>query len=153
MPSYQVTIHPRQPTHRHDGQDDENGIIDTQAVAAELTEAAKQTCVMHLHAGESLLAASERCYKKPIAVGCRGGGCGVCRVRVLSGDYQCKVMSRTHISVDDQAQGVVLACRVYPQSDMHIEHLPLIKPCTKTMLKTSSKQPAYSNPLLNNSLS
>lgn len=72
--------------------------------------------------GESLLAASERCLNKTIAVGCRGGGCGICRVRILSGDYRCKVMSREHISPEDQLHGVVLACRVYPESDLLIRH-------------------------------
>jgi len=56
-----------------------------------------------------------------IPVGCRGGGCGICRVRVLSGDYECKKMSRKHIREADHAAGLVLACRVYPRGAMEIE--------------------------------
>lgn len=70
--------------------------------------------------GQSLLAAAEHSKQENIAVGCRGGGCGVCRVRILSGNYRKKVMSKTHISPQDLAEGVVLACRVFPESDMEI---------------------------------
>ncbi len=62
---------------------------------------------------------------KVIPVGCRGGGCGVCRIRVISGDYEAKKMSRKHVPEQDQAEGVALACRVYPRSDMSVELLPL----------------------------
>ena len=65
---------------------------------------------------------------KVIPVGCRGGGCGVCRIRVVSGDYEAKKMSRKHVSEDAQAQGVALACRVYPRSALQIELLPLPEP-------------------------
>lgn len=56
-----------------------------------------------------------------IPVGCRGGGCGVCRIRITQGEYQAKKMSRKHIPEEDQAEGIVLACRVYPRSDLVIE--------------------------------
>lgn len=56
-----------------------------------------------------------------IPVGCRGGGCGVCRIRVVSGDYRTGKMSRKHISEADAAAGLLLACRVYPDSDLQIE--------------------------------
>jgi len=60
-----------------------------------------------------------------IPVGCRGGGCGVCRIRVVSGEYEAKKMSRKHVTEPDQAEGVALACRVYPRSDLSVELLPL----------------------------
>lgn len=62
---------------------------------------------------------------KAIPVGCRGGGCGICRIRVLAGKYEARKMSRKHIPLEHQANGVVLACRVYPQSDLEIEVLPI----------------------------
>ncbi|WP_253247062.1 2Fe-2S iron-sulfur cluster-binding protein [Neisseria dumasiana] len=77
--------------------------------------------------GQSLLVASERNGQPPIAVGCRGGGCGVCRIRIVSGSYRKKAMSKTHINEQDLAQGVVLACRVFPESDMEVVSE---KPCT-----------------------
>lgn len=70
--------------------------------------------------GQSLLAAAGHEEHSGITVGCRGGGCGVCRVRIVSGTYRKKAMSKTHINEQDLAAGVVLACRIFPQSDMEI---------------------------------
>lgn len=70
--------------------------------------------------GQSLLAAAEQCGLKPIPCGCRGGGCGYCKVAVLNGEFDHKAMSKAHIGEADLAQGLVLACRVYPKSDMRI---------------------------------
>jgi ferredoxin len=64
----------------------------------------------------SLLEGMESLGKKGIPAGCRGGGCGVCKVQVLSGSYTKRVMSREHVSELDEAQGCVLACRVRPTS-------------------------------------
>ncbi len=60
-----------------------------------------------------------------IPVGCRGGGCGICRIRILAGDYDVDKMSRKHVPEQDQAKGIALACRVYPRSDLAIEVLSL----------------------------
>ncbi len=62
---------------------------------------------------------------KVIPVGCRGGGCGVCRIRVLGGEFEAKKMSRKHITEEDLAAGIVLACRVFPRSSLEIEVLPV----------------------------
>jgi ferredoxin len=63
-----------------------------------------------------------------ITVGCRGGGCGVCRIRVVEGEYELKKMSRKHVSAEEQAEGIVLACRVFPRCDLLVEVLPVAKP-------------------------
>ena len=67
---------------------------------------------------ESLLAGMERLGRKGIPVGCRGGGCGVCKVEITSGSYVKRVMSRDCVSVADEQAGRVLACRVRPTSDI-----------------------------------
>jgi len=72
---------------------------------------------------ESLLSGMERLGKRGIPVGCRGGGCGVCKVQVVAGTYRKRVMSRAFISPEDEANGVVLACRVCPDSDIHLSVL------------------------------
>ena len=72
---------------------------------------------------ESLLIGMERLGKKGIPVGCRGGGCGVCKVEITEGSYQKRVMSRDYVSVEDEAAGRVLACRVKPTSDIRIRVL------------------------------
>ncbi len=73
--------------------------------------------------GEPLLRAMELAGCRAIAVGCRGGGCGICKVRILSGDFKSGRMSRQHIADDELQQGYVLACRIIPQSDLEIERL------------------------------
>lgn len=70
--------------------------------------------------GESLLAALGKAGVDLVSVGCRGGGCGVCRVRVISGRYQLGKVSRAHCSEADQAEGLTLACRLYPESDLEV---------------------------------
>lgn len=62
---------------------------------------------------------------KLIPVGCRGGGCGICRIKITAGEYEAKKMSRKHIPEEGQVRGVVLACRIYPRSDILIEVLSL----------------------------
>ena len=71
-------------------------------------------------AENNLLEAMIRQGVNAIPVGCRGGGCGVCRVKVLQGQYQCRRMSRACVSVEQEKQGIVLACQVIPESDMQI---------------------------------
>lgn len=55
-----------------------------------------------------------------LPVGCRRGGCGVCRVRVTQGAYRSDLMSRVHVSAEDEAAGIVLACCIYAQSDLSL---------------------------------
>jgi ferredoxin len=56
--------------------------------------------------------------RRDIPVGCRGGGCGVCKIEVVSGTYVIGKMSRVHVSLEDEARGIVLACQVRPRSDL-----------------------------------
>lgn len=79
-------------------------------------------------ADQVLLIGMERRSVSSINVGCRGGGCGVCKIRILSGDYETKRMSRAHISVAEEAQGFALACRVFPRSEMVVESDHYIAP-------------------------
>ncbi|MCZ4303454.1 2Fe-2S iron-sulfur cluster-binding protein [Zoogloeaceae bacterium G21618-S1] len=72
---------------------------------------------------ESLLVAMARSGRRGIPLGCRGGGCGVCKVQVTSGDFTAGVMSRQHVSEDDQARRCVLACRVFPRADVSVKVL------------------------------
>jgi ferredoxin len=73
--------------------------------------------------GESVLAAVHRLGQKGIPIGCRSGGCGVCKVAVLSGSYDAGPMGRDHVSEGEEAAGQVLACRIYPRSDLHLQVL------------------------------
>ncbi len=75
-----------------------------------------------------------------LPVGCRRGGCGVCRVRVTQGAYRSERMSRAHVSAHDEAAGVVLACCIYPQSDLslRLETPTAVKAKGKSAQQTNS---------------
>lgn len=60
-----------------------------------------------------------------LSVGCRSGGCGICRIKVVEGAYRTMTMNRARITRDDEDQGIVLACRVVPASDLLIRPEPL----------------------------
>lgn len=75
----------------------------------------------HCPEDERVLLAMERCGSDDIGVGCRGGGCGFCRVRVVEGQYRTGKMSAAKVSVEEQAAGYVLACRLYPMGDLTLE--------------------------------
>ena len=75
----------------------------------------------------SVLQGMEALGKKGIPVGCRQGGCGVCKVRVLEGSYDKRVMSRAHISAEEESTGCVLSCRIYPNSDLRLNVVGAMK--------------------------
>jgi ferredoxin len=71
-----------------------------------------------------------------IQVGCRSGGCGVCRVQVLAGTYIAKRMSKAHVDEADLALGIVLACRIFPTGDLSVRVChrgdPVVTPSVQT---------------------
>lgn len=69
---------------------------------------------------EMLLAGMVRLGKRGIPVGCRSGGCGVCKVQVQQGEYTTGKMSRAQVSEQEEQAGFVLACRCQPNSDLVI---------------------------------
>ncbi|MFT6472290.1 MAG: ferredoxin [Neptuniibacter pectenicola] len=79
--------------------------------------------------GITLLVGMEAINSHCIDVGCRGGGCGVCKIKVINGSFLSKRMSKAHITDEDLKKGVVLACRIFPTSDLKIEvlHSPTSK--------------------------
>lgn len=70
--------------------------------------------------GQSVLEGMARLGRRGIPIGCRGGGCGVCKVEVVSGCFEHKAMSRSHVSEEDEREGRVLACRILPSSDLEL---------------------------------
>lgn len=59
--------------------------------------------------------------RNSIPVGCRGGGCGVCKLRVLEGRYRTEAMSVAALSADERASGFALACKLIPETDLRVE--------------------------------
>jgi len=69
---------------------------------------------------ENLLRSMEKLGRKGIPVGCRNGGCGVCKVHVLAGTCDRRVMSRAHVGIEEEQAGYALACRIIPTSDLSL---------------------------------
>lgn len=93
---------------------------------------------------ESLLQGMLRLGRKGIPAGCVSGGCGVCKVRIVSGQVQsCGPVSRAHVSVEDEAQGITLACRVAPQTPVNLEVAgKLSKPFSKGRAESATASPS-----------
>lgn len=88
---------------------------------------------------ESVLEAMSRLGRRGIPAGCRGGGCGVCKVEVLAGSFHARRMSRDHVSVDDERDGRLLACRVFPRSALVLH---VIGKMQKAVYRSGQAQPA-----------
>ncbi|MDO8361897.1 MAG: 2Fe-2S iron-sulfur cluster binding domain-containing protein [Actinomycetota bacterium] len=59
-----------------------------------------------------------------VQAGCRNGGCGVCRVQVVSGAFTAKKMSKAHVTPEDLERNIVLACRIFATDDLTIRPCP-----------------------------
>jgi len=72
----------------------------------------------------SILESMHRLGKRGIPVGCRSGGCSVCKIEVVEGEWrQCRPMSREYVSDEDLRAGRVLACCVTPTRKMTLRVL------------------------------
>lgn len=73
---------------------------------------------------EFILGAMRRAGCGPIHYGCFGGGCGICKMQIVSGSYHIeKKMSRAHITDEEQENGIVLICCVKPRGHLTIARL------------------------------
>jgi ferredoxin len=94
---------------------------------------------------ESLLDGMHRTGKRGIPVGCRGGGCSVCKVGIVSGSYrQFKPMSLEYVDADDIAAGRVLACCVHPLTAVTLKVIGKLKKniareCSRTQALSSAE--------------
>jgi len=71
-----------------------------------------------MQVGDSLLKGMEIAGARIVGIGCRGGGCGLCKIHILRGDFELGKMSSLHISDSDRSLGYVLACRCFPKSNI-----------------------------------
>jgi ferredoxin len=80
----------------------------------------RYTCLQ----SETLLQGMARLGRKGIPAGCLNGGCGVCKVAIRKGRVRkAGLMSRAHVSEEEESRGIVLACRVRPACDIELEVL------------------------------
>lgn len=82
---------------------------------------------------QSLLSGMESQSKKAIAVGCRGGGCGFCKIQIVDGDFESKKMSVKFVTPEEREQGYALSCRIFPRSDMTIVAVEDVSSIKKTI--------------------
>jgi ferredoxin len=71
-----------------------------------------------IHVGQTILELSEE-----LAIGiefsCRVGTCGVCKVKMTSGEVEMAVDDA--LEPDDNANGIILACQAMPKGEVAVE--------------------------------
>ena len=71
--------------------------------------------------GETILEAMHR-TGHALRVGCRRGGCAVCKLDVIDGDFEyTRPLAEKVLTDEERASGVCLTCRAVPVSDMTVK--------------------------------
>jgi CDP-4-dehydro-6-deoxyglucose reductase len=77
--------------------------------------------VLPLHHGDTILAAISRGGLSYL-VGCRRGGCGICKADLITGQVSYPVpVSETVLTPAERAERVVLTCRAVPGADCTVQ--------------------------------
>lgn len=76
---------------------------------------------------KEILKAMTALGRRGIPSGCHGGGCGICKIQIVSGQIESGLMSRAHISEAEQANGTVLACKTRPRSPIELKVVGLLR--------------------------
>jgi len=71
-------------------------------------------------ADETVLAAILRSGAR-VVFGCRGGGCGTCRMRLISGQVEHGRCSAAVLTENDKREGAFLSCQARPLGDLSVE--------------------------------
>ncbi|MCQ6277399.1 2Fe-2S iron-sulfur cluster binding domain-containing protein [Bacillus sp. V3B] len=69
---------------------------------------------------ESVLDGAQRNGVK-IPYACKGGGCGICKIRVEDGEFERGRSSIAVLSNDERDLNYTLACKTYPKGNMKIQ--------------------------------
>lgn len=80
----------------------------------------------HLDPGEPILPGLFRCGYAVRKVGCRRGGCGICKLTVTHGSVTyAKVVADSVLTEEERAAGTCLTCRAIPEGDvtLHIDEV------------------------------
>ncbi|NMG01880.1 2Fe-2S iron-sulfur cluster binding domain-containing protein [Azoarcus taiwanensis] len=94
---------------------------------------------------QNVLRGMEALGRRGIPVGCRGGGCGVCKIRVTSGEFKVRKMSRAYVSEAEEAEGIVLACKTFPLSDLSVSVVgKMVKNLTRPLQPAGTGDPSHS---------
>jgi ferredoxin len=55
-----------------------------------------------------------------IKVGCKGGGCGICKIQILEGEVDRGHSARSVLPLNEIEEGYALACQTKPNTDVVI---------------------------------
>jgi ferredoxin len=92
---------------------------------------------------QSVLGAMVQAGASVLPVGCRSGGCGVCRVQVLDGAFRTGTMSHAQVDQADRDRGIVLSCQLFPRSDLRLRALGRARDCaTSRLLRRVAASPS-----------
>ncbi len=70
---------------------------------------------------ENNLVQAARVQMVKVPCACVGGGCGICKVKVVSGQYEMDTYAKSALSDEESEKGYVLLCKTHPLSDLQIE--------------------------------
>ena len=74
---------------------------------------------LEIEPGESLLAGVLR-QGRFLRYGCKHGGCGTCRARLVGGDCRLSEATSYALSDADRAEDIVLLCSTFPEENCHV---------------------------------
>jgi CDP-4-dehydro-6-deoxyglucose reductase len=76
-------------------------------------------------------------------IGCRRGGCGICKVQLVEGDVRYeKTVAETVLTAAERAAGVCLSCRAVPTTPVVVELQPDDRLRRLFSLPGSTRRPA-----------
>jgi CDP-4-dehydro-6-deoxyglucose reductase len=58
-----------------------------------------------------------------IPYGCNGGGCGICKMRIVEGQYKLTDAAAKALSAEEKNNGHAYLCQTYPLSDLQLEYV------------------------------
>ena len=70
--------------------------------------------------GQSIAQGADRAQQGHLLAGCRGGGCGVCKVQLVAGQVSLRPHGSNTLTPKEKSDGMVLACCAEPRSDVRI---------------------------------
>jgi len=89
--------------------------------AVQIIRVLPKDVVLPVHSGDTILAAISRGGLSYL-VGCRRGGCGVCKADLITGQVSYPVpVSETVLTPAERADRVVLTCRAVPGTDCTVQ--------------------------------
>lgn len=76
---------------------------------------------IHVEPGDTVLAGLQKAGYA-YTVGCRRGGCGICKIDVIEGGFSyCRPVADSVVSEEERTDGTCLSCRAVPDTDVTIK--------------------------------